>query len=167
MLGGFGENFLPARSAFGGCGDQRFFRTGGGERSDFRDAEFGGLFEGPFETIEFDDGEQERGVEFGRVDGDGLEERELDGIAAGAFDAGEPDGLAVAELVELAGGGAEDAGGVMGGIADENGAATVETVDKEAAAHGQILEPKKSKFENRKSGDEATTRRLVCCGGSG
>jgi hypothetical protein len=73
-----------------------------------------------------------------RVGGDRerLDEGEVDGGFGDAGDAGEPEGGAVGEFVELAGSGAEDAGEMMGGVAAKGGGGGVEVVDEEAAAHG-------------------------------
>ncbi len=57
LLGGFQENFLPALRTFGRCGEEALFAASCGQRNNFRGTEFGGFLDGPFEGVEFDDGE--------------------------------------------------------------------------------------------------------------
>ena len=51
------QDFLPTLRTLCGGGEETFFAAGRGQRDDFRDAEFGGFLDGPFERVEFYDGE--------------------------------------------------------------------------------------------------------------
>ena len=104
------------------------------------DAKFGGFFDGPFERVEFHDGEQQRCVRTGRLVGrQFFEQRELDAIAADGFDAAEPDALAVAQFVELTRLGAEHAAEVMRRVAFHDGTVPFKLFDKKSPAHARIL----------------------------
>ncbi len=126
---------MPAGGAFGGGGEERFFAARGGERDDASDAEFGGFFDGPFEGVEFDDGEEKSCFERGMVYGKLFDEFEVDFVAGDGVNAAEPDRRTIAEFVELARLRTEDAAEVVSGFALHRGALVLELIDKEAAAH--------------------------------
>src|SRR5712664_764240 len=59
LLRSLEQDFFPAFGALRGCGEQRLIAARGCERNDCRHTEFSGLFDGPFEHVEFHDSEQE------------------------------------------------------------------------------------------------------------
>ncbi len=114
LLRGFMQDFFPARVAFFGGGEKRFVGAISGKRDDFGGAQFGGFFEAPFEAVEFDERDEQsetgalerrlRPARRARIRCDFRRASE-----AYAFNTSEPDGGAVAQFVELAGFGAQDA----------------------------------------------------------
>jgi hypothetical protein len=71
--------------------------------------------------------------------GDLFEEGEIDAVAINQFDAAEPDAVAVAQFVDLAWLGAEDAAQMVRGVAFDDGGRAGEFFYKESSAHGGIL----------------------------
>ena len=59
LLGGLVGDATPALDALGGGLGEVLFRAAGEDRGDAGDAELGGLFDGPLEVVEFEDGEVE------------------------------------------------------------------------------------------------------------
>jgi len=140
LLRGFEHNFLPAIQALRSSGDQGFIRAGRGQRHDCGHAQLRGLFEAPFEAVEFHYGNQKCDLERGLMRGNGLEQGELNAAFAmlresDALDAREPDAFAVAQFIKLAGFGAEDAAEMAGSVAAECGGFFGKTFDEEAPAH--------------------------------
>ena len=136
LLRGFQEDLLPAGGALGRGREKGFLAAFGGEGDDAADAEFGGFFESPFESIKFDDG-KEKG-RFKRCLGRSklFEKNKFDFVARDPFNAGETNAGAVAEFVELAGLRAKDAADVVGSFALHQRALILESIDEEAATHG-------------------------------
>ncbi len=135
LLRAFEEDFLPAGGSFGSGGEQSFFAAGGGERDDAGDAEFGGFFEGPFESVKFYDREKQDCFAAWGIAGELFDEFEIDFVASDSVDAAEPERSAVREFVELARLRAEHAAEMVRGFALHGGALVLEVVDEEAAAH--------------------------------
>src|ERR1035438_9038217 len=86
LLGGLQQDFLPAIHSLVGGGEQSLFAAGCGQGYDSPDAQFGGFFDGPFEGVEFDDGEQEGDVNRGIVRGDWFQEGEIDALSTYRLD---------------------------------------------------------------------------------
>ena len=59
LLGGFERDTSPAFDAFGGGEGEVLLRAAGEDGRDAGDAEFGGLFDSPFEVVELEDREQQ------------------------------------------------------------------------------------------------------------
>ena len=150
LLGGFEGDAAPAFGSLGGGEGEVLLGAAGEDGRDAGDAQFGGLFDGPLEVVELEDGEE-------KVDGEGcvgfqlfVEGEEDFGvllIAARGADFG--DFGAVEEAVgddveELAGLGAEDAGEVDGLLAGEGGVGGMAGLrgpgvgDEAAAVIGQV-----------------------------
>jgi hypothetical protein len=97
------------------------------------------VFDGPFEHVEFHDGEQEGQVQGWLVSGQFFEERELDAITGNFFDSAQPDAFAVAQFVELTGLGAKHAAEVMSRVTFHDGTISNELFNEKPPAHGEIL----------------------------
>ncbi len=63
LLRGFKKDFSPALRPLRCGGEQTFFGAIGGKRNDSANAKLGGFFDGPFECVKLDDGEQQRGFD--------------------------------------------------------------------------------------------------------
>ena len=98
LLGGLPENLTPAIRALQGSLRESFGGAFGGERNDGVHAELSGLFERPFETIEFDDGQQEHDLRRGGGARKRLEQGEIDIARGDALDSREEDRITVAQL---------------------------------------------------------------------
>ena len=109
--------FFQRSARFSGGSEKSLFAARGGERNDARHAEFGGLFEGPFEGIEFHDGKKQRGFELGTIARELFDKGKVDVVAGDGFDAAEPDGVAIAKFVKLTGLRAQDAAEMVSGFA--------------------------------------------------
>lgn len=121
LLAGFEENALPTFHAFGGGFVEAFFRAFTDDGAEGGDAEFGGLFEHPFEVIELEDGGEEGERGEGRGLWQAFPDAEDDEAFAGGFHFGEVEVFVVADGEELAGFDAEDADKVLGEVAFEFG----------------------------------------------
>ncbi len=127
----------PAIDSFSGGLGEVLLSAAGEDGGDAADAEFGGLFDGPLEVIELEDGEQEVQGEVGFgfelfVEG----EDDADGRDGG--DLGAMEEAAGNEIVNLAGLGAEDAGEVCSLVAGEGGGVVIaipDVGDETAASH--------------------------------
>jgi hypothetical protein len=72
-------------------------------------------------------------------DGQFLDQGELDAIAADTFNAAQPDSLAVAQFIELAGLGAQHASQVMRRFAFHDGSRTRKLIHEKSSSHAEIL----------------------------
>ena len=102
LLGRFPKNLTPAIRALGGSLQESLGSAFGRERNDDVHAELGGLFQSPFETIEFDDGQQEDNLRRGGWARKGLEQGEIDIAGGDALDSREENRITVAQFIELA-----------------------------------------------------------------
>jgi hypothetical protein len=132
LLGGFEDDATPAFGSFEGCVAEMLFGAAGEDGSDATDAEFGGLFDGPLHGIELEDAEEEMEGKSGA----GFElfvEGEVDFLFAYVGDLGAVEEAVGDDVVDLAGGGAEDACEVSSLVAGEGGGGGGPGVGDEAA----------------------------------
>jgi hypothetical protein len=73
-----------------------------------------------------------------------FEQGKVNAVSRNGFDSGEPDGMAIAEFVKLAGLSAKYATKVVGSFPLHDGSLIFELVDEEAAAHLSIIVPRKA-----------------------
>lgn len=135
LLRGLEQNFFPARGAFCGRRNQALLAPCRRQRKDFIGAQLGGFLKGPLHAVIFHDGQQQRDVHARLADRNLLEQRKFDGVAAHVFRAREPDGLPIAQLVELARLRAEHAAQMVSRIAAQNGCAILKLPHKESPPH--------------------------------
>jgi hypothetical protein len=121
LLGGFEGDAAPAFGAFGGGEGEMLFGAAGEDGRDAGDAEFGGLFDGPLEVVELEDGEEQMDGQ-GGVGFELFVEGEVDFASLGdGGDLGAVEEAVGDDVEDLAGLGAEDAGEVDGLLAGEGG----------------------------------------------
>ena len=138
LLRGFEGDATPAVDALARGRGKVFFGTAGEDGSDALDAELSGLFDGPLEVIELEDGEQQ--VE--REGGVSLElfvQGEADAVGSDCSDLSAMEKATGDEVVDLTRLGAEDSG-EMGGLLPGQGGGLLVAVpgvgDEAAAGHG-------------------------------
>ncbi len=142
LFGGFQCDAAPAFGSLGGGEGEVFFGAAGEDGGDVGDAEFGGFLYGPFEVIEFEDGQEQVYWECG-VGFQFFVEDEANFLIGNGGDFGAVE-EAVGDYVEdLAGFGAKDASEVKGLIASKGGGGGTsgggeEGVGDEAAASHRI-----------------------------
>jgi hypothetical protein len=120
LLGGFVGDAAPAVYALGGGEGEVLFGAAGEDGGDAGYAELGGLFDGPLEVVELEDGEVEVKGE-GGVGFELLVEAEGDFLGGDGEDLGAVQEAGGDDVEDLAGLGAEDAGEVGGLVAEECG----------------------------------------------
>ncbi len=120
LFGGFEGDAAPAFDTLGSSQSQVLFRAAGEDRGHAGDAEFGGFFDGPFQMIELEDGEEQ-------VQGKGCVGLELfvEGEAnlciGDGYDFGSVEKAVGDDVVDLARFRAEDAGQVGSLVTRESG----------------------------------------------
>ncbi len=144
LLARFEENFPPTLSAFRSGREQSFFAAGGGKRHDATGSEFGGFLEGPLKSVELHHGEKQRRLKLRYVCGNWIEECEVHAVSRDCLDPGEPDGMPVAQFVELTGLRAQDASKMVRGFSFHKGGLVSKVIDEEAAAHDVYVTVRKS-----------------------
>ncbi len=139
LLRGFQQNFLPALRPLRCRCEQGLLASLRSEWHNRAHAQLRGLFNRPFERVKLHHGQQQRDIHAGLNGGQLLDERELHVIAAHTFDPTEPYSFAVAQLIELAGLGAQHASEVMRRFAFHDGGLTGELFNKKSSSHREIL----------------------------
>ncbi len=140
LLAGFVRDASPAIGALLSALEESSFAARGGNRNDACDAQFGGLFYRPFETVEFYEREVERDLGRGRAGVEFFVDAEADEIAAGIFHGGEPDAMVVCDFEGLAGIDTKHAGEMVRVFAADFRRAAVYFVnEKTPSRHVQLL----------------------------
>jgi Holliday junction DNA helicase RuvA len=134
LLAAFAGNFAPAFDSFRGGFEEAFIRAGRLDGEDGLYAQLGNLFDHPFEPIEFEERDDQDDRRKRRAGVERFDDAEGNCARRHSFDFGEAESGAVSDLVTLAGFGAEDSGEMVGILAFEGGAVTVDAVHEEAAA---------------------------------
>ena len=135
LLGCFEENFLPPLGAFRrGCKKSLFAATRC-ERHYGADAQLGGFFEGELEGVESNDRKKQRRLQSRLAGRQLLNQGKFDAITLHVFNARQPNAMAVAQFVKLAGLGPQDASQMVRRVASEDGAATRKFVNEKPPPH--------------------------------
>ena len=137
LLAGFASQADPALAPFGGGGEKRGFGAGGIHRQNSFHAQFGGLFDDPFKTIELDERGAERDVDGRGCRLDWFDHPEKQPIALNLLDARQPRLMIIGDFVKLSLLGAKDTDEVAGILATQLGGIGINVIDEKSAA-GQL-----------------------------
>jgi hypothetical protein len=146
-------------------GDERLIGARSGEKNDFIGAQFRGFFQTPLEAVEFHERDQQVDLKWCLAGGHRLDQREVDAVIAALgerdiFDSREPNSLAVAQLIQLAGLGAQNSAEMFGSVAAQGGGIRFKSLDKETAAHQGSLPHRGSGAEVYSTYPSASTEPL-------
>jgi holliday junction DNA helicase RuvA len=147
LLTRFTRDPEPAFSSFDGGVEKAFFGARGRYRNDALHAQFGGLFDDPFEAVEFNNRSKQGDGDRGRGRGEGFENAKGDAFAARLRNFGQIGGVVIGDFVELSGFDAEHARQVAGLLAAEFGDSIAQVIYKEAPACHCLLKSRLLKYK--------------------
>jgi Holliday junction DNA helicase RuvA len=140
LLAGFVGNAAPAFYPLLAALQQAAFTAHGRDRHDARDAQFGGLLDGPFEAVEFDQRQIEGNLGRWRPGIEFFLDLKPDQIAPGTFHSGQPDAAVIGNFKCLPFLHAKDAGEVLCALAGDFGGAVANLIYEESpSCHVQCL----------------------------